>query len=234
MAKGNHDLLWIALAGGAGFVGWQVWKAHQAALAAAAAGGLTPLPIGGGYPSAGSMVTGPSAPIGNQNQSLVPGQTAPIYSSNPSLLYPGPVGTCMSRKGNTWSAAQCTTRLNQLIVAYNNAAQAIANLRANTSNPAAAGIAAAQAQLAQYDAVITQQTAALAAQPAGSQGYQQFATSLASLKQDRAEIAARIAGAAQPLDNSAAIAAYQGQQAANDNDFFNLTGQHLAVGMTTF
>jgi hypothetical protein len=233
MPKGNHDLLWIALAAGGGWLGYEFvykpWAANQAAIAAgaASAGGLA-------LPGITSMVSGPSAPITNQDQSLVPGQVAPIYSSNPSLMYPGPVGTCMSRKGNTWTAAQCTTRLNALIVAYNNAMQQIANLKANTSNPAASGIAAAQAQLAVYDSTITQQQAALAQQPAGSQGYQQFATSIAALQVDRQQLAQRIAAASSPVDNSAAIAAYQGQAAANDNDFFNLTGQHLAVGMATF
>lgn len=229
MAKSNHDLLYLALAGGGAFAGYEFlykpWAAAQAAVAngAVSAGGFN-------FPPVSSMVTGASPAI---DTSLVPGQTAPIYSSNPSLAYPGIIGNCMAKKGNTWSAAQCQTRLNAYIVSYNNAAQAIANLKANTANPAASGIPAAQAELARVDAVITQQQAALAQQPADSQGYQQFATSIAALQTDRAQIAQRIASAAMAVDNSPAIAAYQGAMAAADSDFFNLTGTHLAVGMAT-
>ena len=44
------------------------------------------------------------------------------------------------------------------------------------------------------------------------------------------ELNALIASVSKPVDNSAAIAAYQGQLAANDNDYFALTGSHLISG----
>lgn len=224
-AKSNHDILWIAILGGGGFVGWRLWQAHEIA----AAGGN--VSTGGfSFPPLTSMLTGPSPAI---DTSLVPGQTAPIYSSNPSLMYPGVIGNCMAKKGNTWSAAQCRTRLNALIAAYNNAAQAIANLKANTNNPAAAGIPAAQAALAQYDIAITNEQAQLAQAPVGSQAYTALATHIASMQQDRSEIATRITSATNPVDQSAGINAWQSQMAANDTDYFNLTGQHLSVGMGT-
>lgn len=225
MAKSNHDLLWIALAGGAGFVGYRAWKAHQDALAAAgvSAGGFS-------FPPMSSMVSGPSGGVvTGGSTSLVPGQIAPIYSSNPSLQYPGVIGQCMARKGNTWSAAQCQSRLSQMIAAYANAKQAVANLTANTVNPAAAGIPAAQAQMAVYDQKITEYQgivdAANARGDTAASGI--YTPALSALKTDRAQIAARIAAAQAPNDNAAAIAAWQGSMAALDKDFQALTGASI-------
>lgn len=216
-AARNHDLLWLA-AGGAGlFAGYElVVKPWLAAKAAAAAGTSTGLPSL--FPS--SMISSPT---------IVPGSGAPTQSSikDPRVSPGGDVGEIMARKG--WSQQQAQARIDALKAAKATALQAISQLQTNTGNPNAAGIAAAQVQL---NATITARDNALARKAADeaagdAAGAAKWAAAAAAQQQDITELQARIAAAGRPLDNSAAIAAYQGALASANADYRALTGHDI-------
>lgn len=224
MPRKTHRLLWIAGAGvGAWLVYERVYKPWAAASSAAVAAGgqapsilsalpniLLPTPT----PSPAAMVSAPLA--------ITPSNL------NPGALVGGAVGACMQKKGNTWTQQQCQTRLDALVAAAGNAKLAISQLSA-AGNPAASGIPAAQAQLAAEQAALVEaQTNYQANLNAGNTtNANAWYAAMIGHQNDINELNARIAAAQADPDNSAAIAAYQGQLAANDNDYFALTGSHL-------
>lgn len=216
MARRKHTLLWVA---GAGVAGWAAyyylykpWAAAQAA--GVGAGGATGLNYYNFLPPAGSMVPSPSQIVGYTS-------LGPQYS--------GPVGACISRKGGTWSAAKCEERLNALVAAAQTAKAQIAALKSNTANPNAAGIAATQAQLALTQAALAnaqvQYNKAVVAND--SLGAAKWNSAIVGHQNDIAALSALIAAAQKPIDNSAAIAAYEGALAGHDADYYALTGYHL-------
>ncbi len=221
----KHRILWIAGAGVGAWAGYQfIYKPWAAARAAAlAAGGQVPslfpsLPALGGpvtVPGPGAMVSGPAPQIMPSNL-------------NPGAAVGGVVGACMQKKGNTWTQQQCQSRLDALTAAASTAQYAIAQLR-QAGNPAAAGIPDAQAALAAEQSALNIATTNYNNSVAvgNSSDAAIWHAAMLGHQNDINELNARIAAAQQPVDNSAAIAAYQGQLAANDNDYFALTGVHL-------
>jgi hypothetical protein len=220
-AQQHHPLIIVGGLGVAGFLGYEFiykpWADANAAAAAASLTGTLPFPTG-----ASSLVTAPSV-LGTAAPGGVQGSIV-----DPRVSPGGDVGYAMWLKN--WTQAQAQTRLTALQNAYAAAKQAIANLQSNVNNPAAAGIPAAQAQLN------TTQAALAAAQQAFQQltdakntvGAAQYAAAIQGYNSDIADLTARIRQAQQPSDNTAAIATYQGQMAANDTDYFNLTTRHLS------
>lgn len=216
----HHYLFWVAGVGGGAFLAYEFlykpWAAAQAA-----AGAANPLAsfLGTGataFPPAAAMVSAPS-------------QITPS-NLNPGAAVGGDVGACMTKKV-IWTQQQCATRLNALKAAFANAQAAVANLQSGAANPAAAGIPAAQAQLAAEQAALAgaldsynKLTAA-----GDTNGAATFHAAVLAHQADITDLQNRIAAAQAPVDNSAAIAAYEGQMAANDTDYFNLTGVHLSA-----
>lgn len=224
IAKKHHKLLWIAGAGVGGFVVYQYvykpWAAQQAAVAAA--GGVS-----AGTSSPSLFPSFPSVSLPSPS-SMVSAPTT-VGTTVPSIgaTVPGVVGIVMQKK--MWTQQQATDRLNALVAAAQNAQTAIANLKGGGANPAAAGVPAAQAQLAAEQAALAGATDSynklLAAGDAiGAAAYQ---AAMLGHQNDINDLNARIAAASATVDNTAAIAAYEGQLAANDNDYFALTGSHL-------
>jgi multidrug efflux pump subunit AcrA (membrane-fusion protein) len=216
----KHRILWIAGAGVGAFAAYHwIYKPWAASRdAALAAGGQVPslFPF-----SSASALPPPAAMVS------APAQITPS-NLNPGAAVGGVVGACMTKKGNTWTQGQCQARLDALVSAARNATAAIAQLQ-NGVNPAAGGIVAAQAQLAAEQAALdiaTQNYNAAAAAGNTNDAATWHAAVLAH-QSDIADLNNRIAAAQAPANNAAAISAYQGQLAANDNDYFNLTGVHL-------
>lgn len=139
----------------------------------------------------------------------------------------GDVGQAMWRKG--WTAQQAQTRLDQLRTAYNTAKAAVAQLRAQTVNPAAASIPVAQNQLLlNQQALANAQTQQAQNAAAGDTlGAARWAAAAAAHAQDIRELQARINAASAPPDNAAAIAAYDGAIAGYKSDYRALTGNEL-------
>lgn len=225
-ARKKHTLLWIAGAGVGAFAVYEwlykPWAAQQAALVASGALPASTNPLSSLFPSLN--LPAPASML----------STTPAVGPVPSTGAPvgGVVGACMAKKGFTWTQTQCQTRLDALVSAATNARSAIAQLQSATSNPAAAGIPAAQAQLAATQAALATATDSynklLAA--GDTNGAATFHAAMLAHQSDIADLTARIAAAGTANDNSAAIAAYQGQLAANDADYFALTGSHLIGG----
>lgn len=232
--KKHRKLLLIAGVGVGGYLAYRFvyvpWKAGQAALPATPAGGngllnylfptTTPLPAVN-LPSPTSLITAPTslpAPISTG------GTLGPQYG--------GVLGACLAAKP-TWSPSYCQQRLNQYVAAAQEAQAAIANLSGATANPAAAGIPAAQAQIAAeqaaYNAAKDSYDKLTAAGDAV--GAQKFSAAMIGHQNDINDLTARIAAASTANDNSSAIAAWEGQLAALDQDYFNLTGAHLTGGV---
>lgn len=215
-AKEHHALLWLGLVGGGGFAAYELfYKPWAAAQALAAAGtGVSPLlPATGGLTS--PIYTGPSPSAGGQYQGSI---------VDPRVTPGGDVGQAMWRKN--WTQDQATARLNAVKTAIANARTAIATLSSQTVNPAAAGINAAQAQLAAESAAMATAKQAYdqlvaAGNTAGAAAYQ---AEIAGHQNDINDLNARIAAAQKAPDNSTAIAAYQGQLAANLAEYTALTG----------
>jgi hypothetical protein len=216
-ARQNHDVLVMGAIGGGGLLAYQfLYKPWKAAKELAAIGGASTLPT---YAPASVLSTpvsvGP-APGGVQGSIVDPRQTPG-----------GLVGQVMWKKN--WTQAQAQARLDALRNALATAQGAIANLKANTANPNAAGIPAAQLAAQQNDAAaanaIAQQQAALAAGDQAAASL--WAASAAAHQQDAREIRARILAAGQAVDNSGAIAAYESAIAGYKSDFFALTGAAL-------
>ena len=227
MAK-KHRILWIAGAGIGAWVAYEyVYKPWAAASAAAAAAGTTAPGLLASLPSilAPTALPSPAAMLSTP-LAITPSNL------NPGALVGGAVGACMAKKGGTWTQQQCQTRLDALSAAANNAQLAISQLRANTTNPAVSGIPATQAQIALEQAALnvatTNYNAAVAANNTNDAAT--WHAAMIGHQNDINELNALIASVSQPVDNSAAIAAYQGQLAANDNDYFALTGSHLISG----
>ena len=225
--KTKHTLLWVAGAGVGGFLAWEYlykpWAAQQAALAGAAgvpaSPSLFPSLPSINLPSPSSMLTEPST-VG----------TVPSIGVNPG----GVVGACMLKKGGTWTQSQCQTRLDQLVAAAQSAQAAITQLQAGGgANPAAAGIPAAQAALAASQAALATATMAYNQLVAAgnTDGAATYHAAILAHQSEIADLTQRIAQASTANDNTAAIAAYQGQLAANDADYFALTGSHLIGGV---
>lgn len=234
MAKKSHKrLLMIAGVGVGGYLVYRFvyvpWKTQQTLggnTVGTAPGGLlatlfpstTPLPAVN-LPPPTSLITAPTslpAPISTG------GTLGPKYG--------GVLGACLEAKP-TWSPSYCQQRLDGYVSAAQAAKAAIANLQGGV-NPAAAGIPAAQAQLA------LEQAAFAAAKDsydkltaAGDPGAAQFSAAMIGHQNDINDLTARIAAASTANDNSAAITAWEGQLAALDHDYFNLTGAHLTGGV---
>jgi hypothetical protein len=222
MATKHHTLLWIIGIGGAGWAGYEYiykpWAAQQAANALLAAGGTLPATTAAPtsllpsltLPSPLSMITEPTA------------LPTPSIGTNPG----GAVGACMTAKGGTWTQSQCQTRLDALTQAAQNAMAALAQLQAGTPNPAAAGIPAAQAQLEAEQAALATATDSYNQLVAAgnTNGAATFKAAMDAHTADINDLTARIAAAQVPVNNTAAIAAYQGALAANQQDYANLTG----------
>lgn len=216
MAK-NHELLWIAGLGAAGFAGYEFiykpWVANQAALAAATAAGgtvssyTTPPLTSGAYAVGAPYVTTPT--------SLVPQPITPS-NLNPGANVGGAVGTCMTRKG--WTQSQCQARLDALVAAFNANKATIAQL-----SPGGASLTAAQAQLAANQTALAnanaQYNAALRANdPAGANIWK------AAIDGHMADIQAITAA----INSAPAkITAAQSAMAGNASDYLALTGLTL-------
>lgn len=223
MARRKHTLLYVAGAGLAGWAAYQYlykpWKAQQDA----AAGGLLP---GGGAFLPGGTVTG-SPPLGSLLPA--PGGITPIGWTSLGPQYGGVLGACIAKKGGTWSPEKCQARLNDLVNAARTAKAQITALQGGSLNPNAAGIPAAQLALAQTQAALANATERYNATAAAgdTNAAAIWHAAIGAHQADIGDLVARIAAAGKPVDNSAAIAAYEGALAGNDNDYFNLTGTHL-------
>lgn len=211
-AAKKHTLLELAGAGIAAFVGYEyIYKPWQAARTASdMPTSSTPSSF---FAPISSLVTAPTTTAANI------GATVGDHRITPG----GPTGYAMWLKG--WSQGQAHDRLIAEQTGYNNAMQAIANLQ-NTANPAAAGIQAAQEALATNQAALAaQQDSYNQLTAAGNTtGAAQFAASIMGLKQNIADLQARIAAAGQPVDNSAAITTWQSAAATFASQFAALTG----------
>lgn len=228
MKKKHRKLLWIAGAGVGGLAAYQwlykPWKLQRDIALAAAAGGAT-VPDGTmpALQFPGSLFPGPSTMVAPPQPGIIPSNL------NPGAAVGGVVGACMIKKGNTWTQGQCETRLNAIVQGYKNSQAAIANLKSQTTNPAAAGIPAANLQL-QQEIAARNAAASMAASTAASgdaQGAAIWQAAVDAHTQDISELQARIAAAGNANDNSAGIAAYEGAMAALDSNYFDLTGVHL-------
>lgn len=211
-AKEHHTLLWIAGAGGAVVAGYELfYKPWQTAQALAAATGLTPLLPTGGLSS--PSYVGPS-PVSGQQLGSIP---------DPRVNPGGDVGAAMWKKN--WTQGQAAARLTAIKTGIANSRQAIATLSSNTANPAAAGINAAQAQLAVESAALANATATYNRLVASGDvaGAAAYSAEIAGHKNDINELQARIDAASKPADNTAAIAAYQGTLAGLLADYTSLT-----------
>jgi hypothetical protein len=225
MRKRSHAVLWVAAAGVGGWAAYEFLYKPWAASQAAAGGGALP-PYGGtgtGGTTAlpGTLLPPPTAMVSD------PANIIGFTSLGPQ--YGGVLGACIAKKGGTWDATKCAQRLNDLVSAAKNAKAQIAALKANTVNPAAAGIPAAQAQLDLTKAALTQAEAAYNnALAAGDSAAASVAhAAMLAHTSDINDLNSRIAAAQMPVSNTAAIAAWEGALAGNDNDYFNLTGVHL-------
>jgi hypothetical protein len=223
-AKQKHTGLYLAGGAAAALGGYQFvlkpWLAAKAAAAAGATGASAGL-----FPSLFPSVTapinvGPSASAGGQYQSSI---------KDPRKDPGGPVGEAMARKN--WTQQQATERLNAITAAARLAVQQIAALQANTVNPNSANVAQAQAALAANRAALANAQAQQAqnAQDGDALGATKWQAAAAAHAQDISELEARIRAALAPLDNSGAIAAYQGALANQRGDYFALTGVQLVI-----
>lgn len=229
MKKRHHYLLWgLGLAGG-GYLayrfGYKPWAAQRAA--AAAAGGSSALPPPTYAPSYGGAAGGVTyIPAGIQPPTVANAVSAPTTLPLPSITtagpntslgptYTGPVGACIKIKGS-WSPQQCQNRLDQLTQAFNNARQWISGYQA-TVGQTQATLAANQTALAgaqqAYNAALNNNDAA---------GAQAWLQAIQGHQDDIGNLTRALAALPGQL------AAFQAQAAANDNDYFNLTQQHLA------
>lgn len=237
MAKKKHTLLWVA---GAGVAGLAIYEFVYKPWAAGQPQSDLPNPILPGY-APGPVYTGtPILPGGQTTDPTgVPIPTpisqltlpAPISITTIGAQYGGALGRCIAAKGNTWSPSKCQQRLNDLVNSFNLSAATIAKLQSAT-NPAASGApaVAARIQLLQ-GALSSAQQGLAAAQAAGAAD--QVAAYTKAISDHMTDLAAAqqlYAQATASVVNSGAIAAYQGQMAANDTDYFNLTGDHLMTG----
>lgn len=233
--KKSHKLLWVAGAGVGAYLGYryvyQPWKAAQDALLTTTAATLptTSLPS---YVSPLSMVAPPTTlPTMLPVTTVTPQPTSLVPTSVTTLgpQYSGVIGACIAKKGNTWTAQQCSDRLTAIVAGAQAAQAAIAQLSAANANPAAAGIPAAQAQVAIETAALQQAQAAYAkAQAAGDgAGAAAWAAAIIGHQNDINDLTARIAAAQAPVNNSADIAAREGALAALDSNYFDLTGVHI-------
>ena len=222
--RNNHTLLWVAGAGVTAYVGYQwVYKPWAAARAA-----------NDGLPSPAGPALLPYYPPGSPNGALpptsmisAPGAIVGFNSLGPQ--YGGVLGACIAKKGGTWSPEKCQGRLNDLVAAATAAKAQIAALKASTPNPAAVGVPAARLKLAEVNAAIANDDVQLAAaQARGDTNAAAIwqATAVAH-RQEAADITTRIAAAQAPVNNSSAIAAWEGALAGHDTDYFNLTGTRL-------
>jgi hypothetical protein len=228
-SKKHHYILWAAGLGVGGFVAYEYlykpWAAQQAVLATAGLNTTSPLSDftsvlpSSLLPSPASMVT---APVD------LPVVTPTASNLDPGAAVGGVVGACMTIKGGTWTQSQCQTRLDSIVSAYQQAQQAIAQLQ-GASNPAAAGVPAAQAALEANQAALTIATtnynnAVAAGNQADAATWKAAADGHAA---DIANLQASIAAAQAPVNNAAAIAAYQGSMAALNDNYLALTGVNL-------
>lgn len=238
MKKKHRKLLLIAGVGVGGYLAYRFvyvpWKASQVA------GGNTVATLPGAslwndlfpsstlpavdLPAPTSLITAPTS-----IDSTLP---APISTGGTlGPVYGGVLGACLAAKP-TWSPSYCQQRLDGYVSAAQSAKAAIANLQ-NGANPAAAGIPAAQAQLALEQAALAAAKDSYDKLTAAGDavGAQQFSAAMIDHQNDINDLTARIAAASTANDNSAAIAAWEGQLAALDSDYFNLTGAHLTGGV---
>lgn len=227
MKRNQRRLLWIAGTGVGAYLAYryvyQPWAAQRAL--AATGGGAAGLP---GATGAGGVSLYPQPLLPGLSSILAPVQDiVPITSIGPQ--YGGVLGACIQRKGGSWSAEKCSTRLTQLVDAFNTAKAQVAALKSAAANPAAAGIPAAQAQLAASQAALVNATAGYNRDMAAGDtaGAAKWMAAIQGQQSDINALQARIATAGQAVDNTAGIAAYQGAMAAHDADYFNLTGVHL-------
>lgn len=240
LKRKHKRLLMVAGVGVGGFLAYryiyQPWAAQRAATAAAGgaapgAGGLLSALFPGAalpavrLPSPASVVSAPTSVGGN-------GLPPPIGSTTLGPQYSGALGACIKAKGGTWSPEYCQQRLTGYVTAAANARAAINALSAPGANPAAAGIPAAQAQLAvEKNALAAAVTAHDQLVAAGDPGAANYQVAIIGHQNDIQDLETRIAAASTANDNSAAIAAWEGSLAALDSDYFNLTGAHLTGGV---
>ena len=220
MAKSDNKTLLLAGGGVAAFAAYEFllkpWLAAKNA-AAAASGALPTL---FSPPATSSLVSSPTstwAPGGVQG-SIV----------DPRITPGGDVGQAMWKKN--WTQQQATTRLTALKAAYANAMAQIQAAKSPSSNPAAAGIPAAQQQLAVVQSAIANAEARAAQDAAaGDQaGAAKWAGAAATHRQDAAQLQQRIiAAAAAPAGDPAALAAWEGAAAGFKADYFALTGMNI-------
>lgn len=245
MARKHRRLLWIAGAGVGAYVAYRYvyrpWADARAlaalpggAAAGAAGGGTSPAILPNypniSFPNPLNMLTPPAPPI-----------TAPVTSTPagvpttqvPSIgaTVPGLVGVVMRKKN--WTQQQAQTRLDQLVAGAQNARAQITALSSASSNPAAAGIPAAQAALAASQAAlaVAQQAYNQLVAAGDANGAALYHAAILGHQNDINELNARIAAASTANDNTAAIAAYEGALASLDNDYFALTDTHLIGGV---
>lgn len=238
MAKQKHTLLWVAGGGVAAFAAYRYlfepWAAEHGFaddVGGGASGG------GGSWPQSGWPLSPtpltPTAPpvVGNllpppMSMLEAPGVIIGYNSLGPQ--YGGVLGACIARKGGTWSASKCAQRLNDLVAAAKTAKAKVAELKAGAPQNAA-GVPAAQAQLALVQQALTNDTVQYnaALQRGDTAAASQWHAALISHQTEAADIQARIAAAQTPVINTAAVAAWEGALAGHDQDYFNLTGVRL-------
>jgi hypothetical protein len=229
--KRHHYVLWAAGLAVGGWAAYEYlykpWQATQLAATAALPAALpnySDYAAPSGLPSATDMLTDPNvlAPI-------IPSQVSASATGVTTSLgpqYGGVLGACIAKKGGTWSPSQCQTRLDQLVAGYQSAAQTIAQLQGSAANN---NIASLQQLLAANQTALAQaQASYVAAQSNGdAASMATLATAIAGHQSDINAIQAKISANPGNADNSGTIAAYQGQMAANNMDYFNLTGTYL-------
>lgn len=218
-ASKHHELL---IAGGVGLVGF---LGYEFIYKPWAAGNAAPLDLTSGLPSFNptSMLTTPTVTNTTPNPGGVQGSII-----DPRVSPGGDVGQAMWLKN--WTQKQATDRLAAIKTGIANTKAGIAQLSSTQPNPAASGIPAAQLAMSQEQAAIVGATQAMndAVARGDTANAQIWRNAIAAHQQDIAELQARINNAAAPVDNSGAIAQYQGALAALLQEYKSLTGVTLS------
>lgn len=219
-ASKHHDLLVLAGGGAAALAGYQFIL--KPLLARLQGGGALPNLLGGPF-----AISTPSIVGGTGVYSPVTGPGGSISIVDPRVTPGGLVGQVMYRKN--WTQVQAQARLDQLMTACRTATAQIAALSVPGANPAAAGVAAAQAQIQanQVAANTARQRAAQDLANGDTAGAANWSTAAASHEQDIVELSNRVSAGLASVDNSAAVAAYQGALAGYKANWLALTGQNL-------
>lgn len=224
--RSKHTLLWVA---GVGVAAWAAYEWVYKPWRAARKGAQTDIGVPWASPYLPAAGAGSTALPGPSSVIAAPESLGNIVSYNTlGPHYDGPLGACIAKKGGTWTPEYCQARLTALIDSARTSKAQIAALKA-AANPNAGAVPAAQAQLALVQAALAGATANYnaAVQRQDDADAAKWHVAVIDHQNEAAELAARIGAASQAPNNVVAIAAYEAQLAANDRNYYELTGQHL-------